>query len=286
MLTFALLVLFGLAIGVSLGAVGAGGSILAVPVLGYVAGEPPKQATVSALLVVFTTSLIALRPHWVAKRVRLDLAVPFAATGTAGAFVGKELADGLDSNLLMLAFAGLMVLSATLMLRRLQKSGSDSPGPVVHAGGVRPGGGGALVALAGEERWVGLSAAAKPEVIAKALAVGLGVGVLTGFFGVGGGFVIVPALVLVLGVSIAEAVGTSLAIIVVNTLVTAAMKAPGTAVDLPTVALFAGAAALGAVFGGRVSSRCSQATLTRWFASGVYAIAAYTAIRSVASRLG
>jgi uncharacterized protein len=111
--TALLLVVFGLAIGISLGSVGAGGSILAVPVLVYVAGEEPKQATVSALIVVLTTSLIALRPHWTARRVRTDLAIPFAVAGTAGAFIGKRLADGIDADLLMLAFAGLMIVSGT-----------------------------------------------------------------------------------------------------------------------------------------------------------------------------
>ena len=264
----------GVLIGVSLGAVGAGGSILAVPVLVYIAGEEPKQATASALVVVLITAVIALRPHWVARRVRLDIALPFAGAGVAGALVGKSLSERLDANVLMLCFSGVMVSAAVLMGLRARSTFAPAT-PTGHVDG-SPSSRGMAPA----------SSLVKTNATSKILGVGMLVGLMTGFFGVGGGFVIVPALVLLLGLPMTESVGTSLVIVAINSAVTFGLKSRGLSLDWHVIATFAMAATVGASFGGAVSRRFDGKTLTKWFVGMVIAVAIYTATRSVMALAG
>lgn len=259
----------GVLIGLSLGTVGAGGSILAVPVLVYVAGESPALATASSLVVVCVTALVALRPHWAAGRVRADVAVPFGVVGVAGSLAGKVLSERLDPNLLMLAFSALMAVAAAVTARRSQTTAGR---PAVETE--------QLVNDEGSSLAVRERTRVPAIQLNRVLTAGLSVGLMTGFFGVGGGFVIVPALVIGLGLPMTEAIGTSLLIIAINSATAFGLKARGVHLDWPLLATLTSAAVAGAVVGGHVSSRLDGALLSRWFVRIVMGVAAYTALRS------
>jgi uncharacterized membrane protein YfcA len=248
----------GLLIGLSLGALGGGGSILTVPALVHLLGQDPRQATSSSLLIVGVTSLIALVPHARRGNVRFGQGLVFGALGTAGSLVGSALSATVAPGVLLTAFAALMVVVGVLMLRR---SGTAPSARVLT---LRP-------------RHVDLPTAAKVVVTATA------VGLLTGFLGVGGGFALVPALVLVLSFRMPVAVGTSLLVIAVNSatalMARAAVDAP--VLDWGVVLAFTAAAVVGSLAGGQVAARLEPRHLTRAFAVLLLAMAAYTAVRSV-----
>lgn len=170
-----------LLIGLTLGALGGGGSILTLPVLVYVAGIPAQQAVAMSMVVVGATSLLGAGLHWRRGNFHLRATVLFAATGVIGAYAGSFLTSMVSQQVLLGIFAALMLVTGVAMIRR------DSERD--HSGQCR--------------LW-------------PCLLIGAGVGVLTGFLGVGGGFLIVPALVLLAGISAKNAVGASLAIIAVN----------------------------------------------------------------------
>ncbi|HEX5522998.1 MAG TPA: sulfite exporter TauE/SafE family protein [Pedococcus sp.] len=292
----------GLLIGLSLGALGGGGSILTVPALVYVLGQDPRTATTSSLLIVGATSLIALLPHARAGRVRFGQGLLFGALGTAGSLAGTALSATVPPQVLLTAFAALMLLVAVLMLRRSRRT----------AGGRRADDGAAgAPGAAGTDRAVGAYGAtgadwggfgdpslvplatlhpltcACPRV-AKLIATATVVGAMTGFFGVGGGFVLVPALVLALAFPMPVAVGTSLLVIAVNSATALAGRlagpgpqAAGAHLDWALIAVFTAAAVLGSLAGSRVASRTNPARLARAFAVLLVAVALYTAARSI-----
>jgi uncharacterized protein len=252
----------GLLIGLSLGALGGGGSILTVPALVYLLGQDPRHATTGSLLIVGVTSLIALVPHARRGNVRFGQGLVIGALGTAGSLVGSALSAKVAPAVLLTAFSVLMVVVAVLMLRR---SGTVPSAPVP-----------APVLRQRPRHWV-LPTAAKVVVTATA------VGLLTGFFGVGGGFALVTALVLVLSFPMPVAVGTSLLVIAVNSATAlAARAAAGTPqLDWGVVLAFTGAAVVGSLAGGQLAARLEPRHLTRAFAVLLLAVAAYTAVRSV-----
>ena len=263
-----LVIPLGLVIGLALGALGGGGSILTVPALVYVLGQDPRTATTSSLLIVGVSSLIAIAPHGRLGRVRVGQGLTFGAIGTAGSFAGTALASHVAPSALLAAFAGLMLVVATVMLRRSRRSaGPDTAGddpaadPVLR---LHP---------------LGCACPRLAKIIVTATAVGL----LTGFFGVGGGFVLVPALVLALAFPMPVAVGTSLLVIAVNsaTALTARVAGGSTHLDWPLIVGFTAAAVAGSLVGGRLASRVTPAHLTRAFALLLVAVALYTAARSV-----
>lgn len=256
----------GVIIGLSLGALGGGGSILTVPALVYVLGQDPRDATTSSLIIVGITSLIALVPHARASRVRFAQGLLFGALGTAGSFVGTALSRSVAPTTLLLAFAGLMLVVATLMLRRIlhpvNGQGPDDPltEPMVT---LRP------------------FACACPRV-AKVVVTATLVGLLTGFFGVGGGFALVPALVLALGFPMPTAVGTSLLVIAVNSATAlAARVSHSSSLDWPVIATFTVAAVLGSLLGGGIASRANPRHLTIAFAVLLVGVALYTGAHSL-----
>ena len=263
-----LVVPLGLLIGLALGALGGGGSILTVPALVYLLGQDARTATTSSLLIVGATSLIALVPHARAGRVRFGQGLMFGALGTAGSFAGSALATHVDPQVLLTAFAGLMLVVATLMIRRSLRtpdSRSDLEDPTTEP----------ILSF----HPITCACPRLAKVVVTATAVGL----LTGFFGVGGGFVLVPALVLALSFPMPVAVGTSLLVIAVNsgTALTARITTGGTHLDWPLIAGFTAAAIVGSLFGGRITSRVKPAHLTRAFAVLLVAVALYTAARSI-----
>lgn len=254
----------GFLIGVSLGALGGGGSILAVPVLVYAAGQEPKAATATSLLLVGSASLIGTITHWRAGRVRIGTGVAFGLTGVGGSLVGSAMNSRLNPNVLLLGFAGLVCVAAWRML-------ANSPN-------------GARAGEARERESAQTSAnfgrRFDPQTIAVVVAAGSAVGFLTGLFGVGGGFVIVPALVLALKLRMPQAIGTSLLVISVNSAVALSTRLATTSIDWPVTLPFAVAAIGGVVTGGKVADRLDPKRSLRWFAVLLVAVAAYTAIRA------
>jgi uncharacterized membrane protein YfcA len=256
--THALLAIpLGIAIGVSLGALGGGGSILTVPALVYVLGESAGTATAGSLVIVGTAALAGAASHARERRVRWRAGSAFGVAGIAAAYLGSRLNAAVDPNLLLLAFAGLMVVAAAAMLWRQRNGGDDTKSDVPAK--ARSTAGTAL----------------------RVVGAGLLVGFLTGFFGVGGGFVIVPGLVFALGYEMPVAVATSLLVIAINTVVALIARVGHSTFDLLVLVPFIVAAAAGALGGRRVADRVSPRTLTRSFALLLLVIAAYVAVRAV-----
>ena len=178
----------GLVIGALLGLLGGGGSILAVPALVYGVGQPLSVAVPTSLLVVGISSATAVLPRL--RQVQWRLAPIFGATGAVAAFAGTAVNRLLDPSIVLLGFAAVMVVAALRMLRSSDDVGGSCALP---GGGVN---------------W--------RSCLPKAAASGVVVGFLTGLFGVGGGFLIIPALTLLLGLPMATATATSLVVIVIN----------------------------------------------------------------------
>ncbi|MHB8488624.1 MAG: sulfite exporter TauE/SafE family protein [Candidatus Dormibacteria bacterium] len=258
-MTFPLLALpLGLLIGVTLGALGGGGSILTVPALVYAIGENAQRATAASLVIVGVTALTGTFRHARSGRVRWVPGMVFAVVGVGGSVVGSILNTLINPNVLLLGFAGVMLLAAGAMVRR-------SPAQdLAHVTAPR---------VAGR----GLSA----KRILGVAAVGTVVGFMAGFFGVGGGFVVVPGLVLALGFGMPEAVGTSLLVIALNSIAALAARGGVAAVDWRIVIPFTAAAVTGSLLGGGLTGRVPASVLERIFAALLVVIAVYMATRSI-----
>lgn len=257
-MTLVLTVVAGLGIGLCIGALGGGGSILAVPVLVHLLHQDPQTATTASLVIVGSSALTGAAVHSRAGRVRWRAGLAFGALGVGASLLGSRLNRGVDPELLLLAFAGLMVVAAVAMLRGDGAAGRDPGG--------RSG------------RWSGGWARAATVTVAA-----LGVGLVTGFFGVGGGFLIVPALVLVLGYEPPTATATSLPIIAVNSVAALADRVDAATPPWAVVVPFTLAAAVGAIAGSTVSDRASGTGLRRAFAVLLLAIAAAVAAQALAA---
>ena len=259
----------GLLIGISLGALGGGGSILAVPALVYAAGQDPKAATTTSLVLVTITALIGIIPHWRAGRVRFTAGALFGLAGVGGSLLGSYWNEAVDPDVLLLAFSMLMLVAAYAMWRRLPRQPRTAPrsvGAAAHADTAPADTSGLRLDLV---------------TIVKVLVAGSFVGVLTGFFGVGGGFVIVPALVLALGFTMPEAVGTSLLVIAVNSTVALTTRLPGGTIEWGIVIPFTVASLIGVFVGSRLASTRDPSFLQKWFVVLLVAVALYTAGQSI-----
>ncbi|MCU6479558.1 MULTISPECIES: sulfite exporter TauE/SafE family protein [Arthrobacter] len=247
---------FGLLVGALLGLVGGGGSILAVPALVYGVGLPLAAAIPTSLVVVGASSAVAVLPR-LRTGVNWRLALIIGAAGTATAYLGAAVNRLLDPKILLLAFAAIMVFAGIRMLMPSKTAGGSCalPGGGVHWRSCLP----------------------------KAIATGAVVGFLTGLLGVGGGFLIVPALTLVLGLPMALTVGTSLVIIVINSAAGFAAHLADLQIDWAVTAAFAIAAMAASLAAGRIGTRIPDKTLKRGFAVLVLAIAAYVAIQALLS---
>ncbi|MGW3645533.1 sulfite exporter TauE/SafE family protein [Streptomyces sp. NPDC000878] len=236
----------GAVIGLALGALGGGGSVLAVPALIYLLDFTPVAATTASLVIVAVTSATALPAHARDGNVRWRTGLLFAAAGVGPAVLGGAVAGRLSQSVLTCAFAAVAAVAAVRMLR---------PGHTAGSGHVRP---------------------------VRAAGAGGGLGAVTGVLGVGGGFLAVPALVGVLGLRMREAVGTSLLVISVNSVAALAMRA-GTAdgLDWAVIGPFVGAAVLGAWDGKRLAAKVSGGMLQRIFAVVLLAVAAFMLIDAV-----
>jgi uncharacterized membrane protein YfcA len=257
----------GLAIGFALGALGGGGSILTVPALVYALGQDTRTATTSSLVIVGLTSLIALVPHARAGCVRFGPGLIFGVLGIAGSVAGSALSTAVDPDVLLTAFAVLMLVVAALMLQRVRRArrlpGHAAP-PAPPMLSLRP------------------FACDCPRVATLLVTASL-VGLLTGFFGVGGGFALVPALVLVLRFPMWTAVGTSLLVIAVNSAsaLTARVGSGVGDLDWALIGAFTAAAIAGSLVGGRITARTNPHHLTAAFAVLLVLVALYTAARSL-----
>ena len=233
----------GAVVGLALGALGGGGSVLAVPALIYLLGFTPAAATTAGLLIVTATSLTALYAHARTGNVRWKAGTLFAAAGLLPAAAAGAAAVRLPEPVLTAAFAAVAALAAVTMLR----PGRPAAGP--GADGVRP---------------------------ARAAGTGAGLGALTGLLGVGGGFLAVPALVTVLAFEMQAAVGTSLLVISANSLASLTTRGATTAgIDWAVIGPFTGAAILGAWDGKRLAAKVTGGLLRRAFAVTLLAVAAF-----------
>ncbi|MEX1185266.1 MAG: sulfite exporter TauE/SafE family protein [Gemmatimonadaceae bacterium] len=242
-------------VGISLGLLGAGGSVLTVPIFVYVLGVGAKPAIAMSLGVVGATALVAVLSHLRGKFVSFRVAAIFGPAAMVGAYFGARLALYIPGRAQLIGFAVVLLISATLMIRNARRGPAES------------------------------ATAAVPHVDARAALLlvlqGLGVGVLTAIIGVGGGFIIVPALVLIAGLPMRVAVGTSLVIIALNALSGFAGYLGHTEIDWPLVGTFTALAAVGTVAGSFWSRRVPQAKLKQLFAYLLIAVALYVLYRTL-----
>lgn len=228
-------VLLSCLIGLMLGIFGGGGSILAVPVLVLVTHLAPAAAVGTSLAMVGTTSLIASYAHHRRGYVVSKVALLFGASGVLTAFLGARLTALVSATALMNSFAVLMlVVGVGMLLGRGRNAGTEAP------------------------------ASPPPKLMASILA-GAGVGLITGFLGVGGGFLVVPALIAFAGLDLRKAVGTSLFVIAINSVAGFAGHLGGGQLDLGLIVVLTSAAVVGALAGERVARRVSPAKLRRGF---------------------
>jgi uncharacterized membrane protein YfcA len=263
---------------VSLGALGGGGSILAVPALVYGAGQDPKAATTTSLLIVGLTALLGMAAHRRAGHVRIGSGVIFGGVGIGGSLLGSQLNRSVDPDVLLLAFSGLMVVAAWRMWSQARKpvagAAQAGPGPVGAGTAAGPLRTGTAVAVDGRP-------AVDVRTVVKVVVAGSIVGFLTGFFGVGGGFVIVPALVLALRFPMPEAVGTSLLVIAVNSAFALSQRVSTTGIEWRVALPFVVASMAGVSVGKRLADRVAGPVLARWFVALLLAVATYTAVSSI-----
>jgi hypothetical protein len=242
----------GVVVGFSLGMVGGGGSILAVPLLVYLVGVPvPHLAIGTSAVAVAANAAASLIAHARAGNVRWPCASVFAGAGVLGALAGAWAGKMVDGQVLLAAFAGMMIVVALLMLLRREPA---------------------------EELRVRLNRGNAPALVGT----GLGVGMLSGFFGIGGGFLIVPGLILATGMPMLQAVGTSLVAVTAFGLTTAGSYAAAGLVDWTLAGVFVAGGVLGSLLGTQAGRRLSRrrGLLTRVFAGLILVVAAYMLARS------
>ena len=248
-------------IGLILGLVGGGGSILAVPLLVYVVGvKSPHVAIGTSAIAVSMSALGNVFAHSRAGNVKWRCAFVFAAAGVIGALAGSQVAKALDGQKLLALFGAVMIVVGGVMLRKRQS---------------------------GENADVHLTAETAKELLPLLVGIGFAVGAFSGFFGIGGGFLIVPGLILATGMPLTSAIGTSLVAITAFGAATAASYAWSGLVDWPLASLFV----LGGLAGGAVGVRAGQIlaeskrTLNIVFASLVIIVGVYVTVRGLNSLL-
>ena len=255
-----LALLIGVVIGVIVGALGAGGGILSVPVLVYLLGQSPHDAAAGSLVIVGSTAVVSLISHSRRGTVHWPDGVMFGLLSVAGSFVGSRLNARVDSTVLMLSFCVLLfAISATMARRAVAAKKASSaikeklaPAPVVKT------------------NWL--------LVILAATVTGF----LTGFFGVGGGFVVVPMLMLVLHFLMKDAASTSLVVMVIAS-VSGLLSRVGTdiSIDWGVIAVFTAGSMVGGVIGPKLTKNAKDYVLTGIFASLLGVVAAVTLVSTI-----
>lgn len=253
-----LTVLAGGIVGFSLGLIGGGGSVLAVPLLLYVVGvRDPHVAIGTSALAVALNAFANLAQHARAGNVKWGCALTFGAAGVVGALIGSTIGKMINGQHLLALFAVVMVAVGVSMLRR--RSGEGDPG-------------------------VRMDAKMAPRLV----AVGLGAGLLSGFFGIGGGFLIVPGLIVASGMPILNAVGSSLFSVGAFGITTAANYAVSGLVDWKIAILFIVGGVVGGMIGMKLAMRlaANRGVLVKIFAVVLFAVAAYMLYRSIGPLIG
>jgi uncharacterized membrane protein YfcA len=225
-----------LVVGITLGLLGAGGSILTVPALIFALGVDPKVAIVMGLPIVGGAAAVGAGRQWMQGNIDLRVAVGFGIANMIGAYGGALLARGLNGEMQLLLLMFTMIAAAATMLLSTAR-------------------------LDARER----AAGAPHAVSTLMLLLGLGSGALTGIVGIGGGFILVPVLVVLGGLSMREAAGTSLTVIAMNT--ASAFVGYRGVVEVPwmLVLMFGGATAIGVLIGGHFAKRVPEPVLKRGF---------------------
>jgi uncharacterized membrane protein YfcA len=269
-MTLAVIVAAGALIGLSLGALGGGGSVLTVPVLVYGLGQSAAQATTGSLLVVGVTSLAGAITAYRSGNVLLTRGLAFGAVAIGGAAAGAKASGLVATPVLLAAFAALLLVVAGVMAAQQLRSRRGRPAaqlesrvhdPIIT---VRP------------------SFACQCPRALKVLVTATVVGLLTGFLGVGGGFLVVPALVLALGLPMGYAAGTSLVVIAITSASALAVRAgTGTHPNWGLVALLTAVAVAGGWAGARLTARTDTSKLQAAFTVLLLLVAGYTAWRAL-----
>ena len=256
-LHMALGVLSGALVGFSLGLVGGGGSILAVPLMVYLVGvKSPHIAIGTSALAVAANAALGLFNHARQGTVKWRCGLMYAAAGIAGAFAGSTAGKAFDGQRLLFLFAIVMIVVGVLMLLRRNQAGIED-------------------------------AQCDRENAPKVLGYGLGTGAFSGFFGIGGGFLIVPGLIASTSMPMINAVGTSLVAVTAFGLTTAFNYALSGLVDWLLAALFIGGGIIGSLAGTKAAKRLSGGGhLTSVFAALIFVVAAYMLWQSAGQVFG
>lgn len=277
----------GALIGLVVGALGAGGGILSVPALIYLLGVAPHEATSASLVIVLFTALAALGGRIGKNTICYQIALVFAALATVGTWLGSLANQAVSADLLMYAFALLLICVGLVMLRRAYpglfrgaaRAGSsgvfsdDGAAAADNAGGTGSTPALRAVSAMGEVTSIGAAPLWRVALVATIT------GALTGFFGVGGGFAIVPALTLVLHLPIKRAASTSLLIMTITAVVALVARAQTSLnVDLGVIGAFTVASMLGGVAGAPLTRKVSSQKLTASFAALLLAVAVATLV--------
>lgn len=255
MLHDALATLSGSLVGFVLGLIGGGGSVLAVPLLVYVVGVPsPHVAIGTSAVAVALSALASLAGHARQDHVKWRCAAIFAATGVVGALIGSTLGKQFDGQKLLLLFGVLMLVIAGLMFKKKDGQG---------------------------DAFVTLTRANAPSLLPPLVGYGMVVGLLSGFFGIGGGFLVVPGLMAATRMPLIFAVGSSLVSVAAFGITTAGNYASSGLIDWMLVALFIGGGIVGSIFGLRASTALAskKQMLSRTFAIIVAAVGIYVVLR-------
>ncbi len=267
------LIAVGAMLGLVLGMLGGGGGILAVPAL-VALGEPVLVASTMSLVIVGTGAAAALVPHHRAGRIDWKVGLTFGALGSAGAVLGARAALAASASVLLGGLAVMLLAGAVAMLRAARRArrapAVPEPELVVMAGGAAA----PSVPLALLERTAGQTSRTRIVTLAT------GVGLVTGFFGVGAGFVVVPALVSAMRVPIKRATATALVVIVINSAVALAVRHRNLGPPAHTAAL-AAATAVFAVAGAVLSHRIPGWLLSAAFGMLMVAVAVFTVARAI-----
>ncbi len=237
--------------GLTMGLLGGGGTILTVPILLYVLGLPPREAIATSLVVVIATGTISLALHARAGNVQWRTGFMFGPLAMIGAFAGGYAAQFIPGKILLIIFTGLMITTATAMLYRGRRTTQARPprSPVVRRG---------LIVIEG-----------------------ISVGLATGLVGAGGGFLIVPVLTLLAGLSMHHAVGTALVVIVMQSSASLVGYVSHAPIDFALAAMVAGMAILGSLVGTRLANRIPHQALRRIFAWFVLVMAGFILSRQL-----
>ncbi len=241
----ALDLILGFGIGLSLGLLGGGGSILTVPALVYLVGQSPQAAVTTSLAIVGANSALGASFHHVQGTLNWKVAVLFGGVGMVMAYLAAGLSKLFTPALLLVAFALLMLFIGGMMILRREKSSPEQASQPAHTN------------------------------IPLTLAGGAGVGLLTGVLGVGGGFLIVPALVILVGLPMNQAVGTSLVIIAANSAAGLLGHLAGNPLDIGLTLTFVSAGLAGTFAGARLAKRVPATRLRQAFALFVIVLALF-----------